>query len=276
MAIKKNGFQFHEIPLELWDSNDYCLACHKLPTEQTTVEFSGSWPLQMRYQEEVGGPWLTKTVIFNKFHVQYEIWVENSSSKWISFSYINGHFEATNGVHYDRGFNYDYFERPGEPLPPKPDQSYYQLLWLFNSEDYFDLSKLTLTSPDRLDAKGTYYINWQTYQFQNNGEQLIRDAIKPEFADKKDFIMQTYGLILRAFRTLGIEEWLPGDTKKSNIEIYDKNRTYPEWKPLRHSSYLYLSNLFANIYYRDYDDNYDEVVFHQTDNFNLRFTYYVK
>ena len=137
MAFLKNGFEFHEIPLELWDSNDYCLACHELPFEQTTVEFSGSWPLKMKYQEEVDGPWLTKTVIFNKFHVQYEIWVENSSSKWISISHVNGYFEATNGVHYYRGFDYcDNCEKPGEPLPPAIDQSYYRLLWLFNSRDY--------------------------------------------------------------------------------------------------------------------------------------------
>ena len=64
MAIIKNGFEFHNIPLELWNSDDYCLACHELPQEQSTVEFSGSWPLKIKYQEETGGPWLTKTVIF--------------------------------------------------------------------------------------------------------------------------------------------------------------------------------------------------------------------
>ena len=137
-----------------------------------------------------------------------------------------------------------------------------------------DLSKLTLTSPDRLDAKGTYYINWQTYQFQNNGEQLIKDAIKPEHANIKDFIMQTYGLILRSLRELGIEEWLPGDTKKLNIEILDKNRFQDEqsWIALRHRTRLYLRNRVAKIAYNDYG-NY---VFHLTYNYYLRFTYYVK
>ena len=271
MAIIKNGFEFHNIPLELWNSDDYCLACHELPQEQSTVEFSGSWPLKIKYQEETGGPWLTKTVIFNKFHVLYEIWVENSSSKWVSISMINGYYEATNGVHYTRGFNFcDTCEKPGEPLPPAIDQSYYRLLWLFNSNDDFDLSKLTLTSPDRLDAKGTYYINWQTYQFQNNGEHLLKDAIKSEAY--KDDLIQTLGLILKGLRTLGIEEWLPGDTKKLNIEILDKNRTSYLWKPLRHNAYLYLDNKHANINYCEGEGN----VFYQTDNFYLRFTYYVK
>lgn len=273
MAIKKNGFQFHNIPLEHWNSNDYCLACHQLPHEQTTVEFSGSWPLAVRYQEN--GTWHTKTVIFNNFHVYYEIWVENSSSKWVSISYINGYVEATNGVHYTRGFDFcDTCETPGEPLPPAIDQSYYRLLWLFNSNDEFDLSKLTLTSPDRLDAKGTYYINWQTYQFQNNGEQLLKDAIK--FEDTKgvfkDNLIQILSLILKGLNTLGIEEWLPGDTKKLNIEILDKNRTSYLFEPLRHNAYLYLDNKHANINYCKHNED----VFYQTYNYYLRFTYYVK
>ena len=272
MAIVKNGFQFHTIPLKLWNSNDYCLACHELPLEQATVEFSGSWPLKMKYQEEVGGPWLTKTVIFNKFHVYYEIKVENSSSKWVSINMISGYFEATNGVHYSRSFDYcDNCETPGEPLPPAIDQSYYQLLWLFNSNDEFDLSKLTLTSPDRLDAKGTYYINWQTYQFQNNGEQILKNAIKSKVVFKDNLITEL-SLILRGLRTLGIEEWLPGDTKKLNIEILDKNRTSYLFEPLRHNAYLYLDNKHANINYCKYNED----VFYQTDNYYLRFTYYVK
>ena len=41
--ITKNKFKFCNIHLELWNSNDPCLACHELPHEQTTVEFSGSW-----------------------------------------------------------------------------------------------------------------------------------------------------------------------------------------------------------------------------------------
>lgn len=277
MAIIKNGFEFHNIPLEIWNSNDYCLACHELPQEQTTVEFSGSWPLEVKYKDDPDGPWLTKTVIFDKFHVYYEIWVENSSSKWVSINVINGYCEATNGVHYIRGFDYcDVCERPGtpNPLPPPIDQSYYRLLWLLNSNDDFDLSQLTLTSPDRLDAKGTYYINWQTYEFQNNGEQLLKNAIKSEDIDNqhKDELIQLLRLIFRGLSILGIEEWLPGDTKKLNIEILDKNITSYLWKPLRHNAHLYLSNLFANIYYCDNDED----VFHQTDNYQLRYTYYVK
>ena len=267
MAIIKNGFAFHEIPLELWNSGDYCLACHELPTEQTTVDFNGSWPLKVKYQEEVDGPWLTKTVIFNKFHVQYEIYVENSSSKWVKIFYINGYFEATNGVHYYRGFNYDNYQSQEKPI----DQSYYELLWLFNSRDYYDLSKLTLTSPDRLDAKGTYYINWQTYQFQNNGEQILKNAVKNE-SPFIDNVITELSLTLRGLRTLGIEEWLPGDTKKLNIEILDKNRTSYLWEPLRHNAYLYLDNKHANINYCEGNGN----VFYQSDNHYLRFTYYIK
>ena len=261
MAIMKNGFEFHNIPLEHWNSNEHCLAYHTLPYEQTEVTLNGSWPTQLRYQEN--GTWYTKTVFFNKFHANFQIGVENSSSKWVYIDYIDFYYRS----------DQDGITR-GTIVPSqsgiKPDE--YLLIRVLNIEDAFDFSKLTLTSPDRLDAKGTYYINWQTYQFQNNGEQLIKDAIKPEHAEAANYIMQTYGLLLRAFRELGIEEWLPGDTKKSNIEIYDKNRTYPAWTPLRNNAYLYLSNIFANIHYCDWDED----VFHQTDNYKLRFTYYVK
>ena len=246
----KNGFVFHNIPLEHWNSDDYCLAYHLLPVEQNTVEFSGSW-------YDAGGKH------FDKFKAEFWILVENSSSKWVSLG----------------NANFQYRNAGGGPtignilLGPQVLYDDYGLIKFINPFESIDLSKLTLTSPDRLDAKGTYYINWQTYQFQNNGEQLIRDAIKPEYSDReKDYIMQTYGLILRAFRELGIEEWLPGDTKKSNIEIYDKNATYPDWVPLRHNAYLYLDNRHANINYCGQDED----VFHQTDNYQLRFTYYVK
>ena len=253
--IIKNRFNFYEIPLEIWNSNDYCLSCHPLPLKQTTVEFSGSW-------------YNTDGVHFDKFVIEFFIYVENSSSKWIALSYANySYLIGSVGT------------ISGGTLTGPPDlYDDYGLIQFINPNEAIDLSKLTLTSPDRLDAKGTYYINWQTYQFQNNGEQLIKDAIKPEFADQKDFIMQTYGLILRAFRTLGIEEWLPGDTKKSNIEILDLNRTYPylEWEALRYNAYLYLDNRHANInyWYVSIFTNEDEL--HQTDNFQLRFTYYVK
>ena len=250
-GIIKNGFEFHNIHLEHWNSDDYCLACHRLPIEQTTVEFSGSW-------YDGSGKH------FDIFYVQFWIYVENSSSKWVNISTAN----------------YQYRTAGGGPtigsILDGPVNTYddYGLIKFINPYEAFDLSQLTLTSPDRLDAKGTYYINWQTYQFQNNGEQLIKDAIKPEFADSKDFYMQTYSLILRAFRTLGIEEWLPGDTKKLNIEILDRNRFADEWRcqPLRHNAYLYLDNRHANIYYCDYYDN----IFYQTDNYKLLFTYYVK
>ena len=251
MAIIKNGFKFHTIPLEIWNSNDYCLSCHSLPLKQTTVEFSGSWTIENR--------------VFNKFKAEFSIYVENSSSRWIYMNYFKYQYIADDG----------YTIRETEWSNPIETYDEYYLILFFNIKGAIDLSKLTLTSPDRLDAKGTYYINWQTYQFQNNGEQLIKDAIKPEFADQKDFIMQTYGLILRAFRTLGIEEWLPGDTKKSNIEILDLNRfSYGSayYKPFGHNAYLYLDNRHGNIHYCDYDED----VFYQTDNYQLRFTYYIK
>lgn len=264
MAIIKNGFEFCYIPLKYWNSNDYCLACHRLPSEQSTVEFSGSWPLEVNYEDDPDGPELTKTVIFDKFLVVFSIYVENSSSKWVCLDGASYHFEATVGGHYGR------FDKIDGQRVTYDD---YGLIKFMNPHDVIDLSKLTLTSPDRLDAKGTYYINWQTYEFQNNGEQLIKDAIKPETSAKdKDKVMLVYRLLLRAFRELGIEEWLPGDTKKSNIEISDFNRTYPQWLPLRSNAYLYLDNKHANIIYCDQDED----VFHETDNYYLRFTYYVK
>ena len=262
MALIKNGFEFQEIPLELWNSNDYCLACHQLPLEQTTVEINGSWPLT-----EISTDGSIHTHTCNKFHMQARIYVENSSSKWVYIPYIYFMFYKTSdGIHSE-------FARTGEYNLSETDQSYYQLLWLFNSEDHFDLSQLTLTQDDRLDAKGTYYINWQTYQFQNNGKQLIKNALKSNVSSYyKENIMTAVETVLKGLRTLGIEEWLPGDTKKSNIDIYDKNGTYPRWSPLRHNAYLYLDNRHANINYCDYDEN----VFHQADDYYLRFTYYVK
>lgn len=251
MATIKNGFEFHNIPLKIWYSDDYCLAYHQLPVEQTTVEFSGSW-------YDAGGKH------FDKFYAMFWICVENSSSKWISINFANFQYRTAGG-----GLTI------GSTLVG-PNNLYddYGLIKFINPFETIDLSKLTLTSPDRLDAKGTYYINWQTYQFQNNGEQLIRDAIKPENSDiEKDYIMQTYGLILRAFRELGIEEWLPGDTKKTNIEIYDKSSSNPAWLPLRYRNCLYLNNKYAKIYYPVDDQN---AVFQRSDNYYLRFTYYVK
>ena len=247
--IIKNGFKFRFIPIEFWNSNDYYLACDALPEEQTTVEFSGSW-----YDADGNH--------YDKFQILFSIFVDSSSSKWVYISSGQYKYITADGDFINNGF-----------MGPMKTYDYYALIKQFNIDDAFDFSKLTLTSPDRLDAKGTYYINWQTYQFQNNGEQLMKDAIKPEFSDReKDFIMQTFGLVLRAFRELGIEEWLPGDTKKLNIEIYDKNLKYPEWYPLKHNAYLYLDNRHANIYYSMPNRN----VFYQTDNFYLRFTYYVK
>ena len=261
MAIIKNGFEFKTIPLNIWNSNDNCLACHELPYEQTTVEFSGSWSLT-----GINTDGSIHTHTYNIFHMQARIYVENSSSKWVYIPHIYFYFgnkNSSSGGH----------ARTGEYTLSETDQSYYQLLWLFNSEKFFDLSQLTLTQDDRLDAKGTYYINWQTYQFQNNGKQLIKNTLKSDIANyDKDDIMTSIDSVLKGLRILGIEEWLPGDIKKSNIEIYDKNRTYPAWTPLRYNAYLYLDNKHANINYCDYDED----VFHQTDNYQLRFTYYVK
>ena len=263
MAIIKNGFEFKTIPLNIWTLDDPVLACHELPNEQTTVEFSGSWSLT---EIPTDGSSI-HTHMYNKFRMQARIYVENSSSKWVYIPYI--HFMFFNTI----DGNPSGHARTGEYNLLETDQSYYQLLWLFNSEDHFDLSQLTLTQDDRLDAKGTYYINWQTYQFQNNGKQLIKNALKSDVSPYKENIIIAVETVLKGLRTLGIEEWLPGDTKKSNIEIYDKNRSYPGWAPLRHNAaYLYLDNRHANINYCDYDED----VFHQTDDHYLRFTYYVK
>lgn len=261
MAIIKNGFEFKTIPLNIWNSNDNCLACHELPYEQTTVEFSGSWSLT-----GINTDGSIHTHTYNIFHMQARIYVENSSSKWVYIPHIYFYFGNKNSGSGG-------FARTGEYILSETDQSYYQLLWLFNSEKFFDLSQLTLTQDDRLDAKGTYYINWQTYQFQNNGKQLIKNTLKSDIANyDKDDIMTAIDSVLKGLRTLGIEEWLPGDIKKSNIEIYDKNGSYSGWIPLRHNAYLYLDNKHANIYYCDHDED----VFHQADDYYLRFTYYVK
>lgn len=262
MAVIKNGFEFLIIPLNIWNSNDYCLACHELPQEQTTVEFSGSWPLT-----EVTTDGSIHTHTCNKFKMKARIYVENSSSKWVYIPYIWFMFYKTSDeIHSE-------FSRTGEFNLLETDQSYYQLLWLFNGEKFFDLSQLTLTQDDRLDAKGTYYINWQTYQFQNNGKQLIKNAFQSDVSPHyKENIMTAIDSVLKGLRTLGIEEWLPGDIKKSNIEIYDKNGSSGGWQPLRHNAYLYLDNKHANINYCKYNED----VFYQTDNYYLRFTYYVK
>ena len=271
MAIIKNGFKFHYIPLKLWNRNDYCLAYDSLSLVQTEVEFSGSWTLTDVYQDG-----RTETHTYNTFRLQPRIYVENSSSKWvyipeILYSFLN--INSPSGGFARSGYFGLYGNEPNIDVSKEIDQSYYQLLLLFNSNTYFDLSQLTLTQDDRLDAKGTYYINWQTYQFQNNGKQIIRNAIKTDITSyQKDFIMSAIEAVLKGLRILGIEEWLPGDTKKLNIEINDQNRSYPGWQPLRHNAYLYLDNRHANINYCDYDED----IFHQTDNYQLRFTYYVK
>ena len=244
--ITKNGFDFHGVTINQDFPN--CLLYYQLPIEQTTVEFSGSWTVENR--------------VYNKFKVQFIIFTETKSSKWIGFDDLTYQYIADDYVKEDRrtvfGNTHDD----------------YALIKMFNIDDAFDLSQLTLTSPDRLDAKGTYYINWQTYQFQNNGEQLLKDAIKPEFADKKDYIMQTFGLLLKGLRTLGIEEWIPGDTKKLNIEILNLYRTQPIWYPLRLED-MRLNNCSAGIQYLINNLNSEPIVL-PTDNYELRFTYYVK
>lgn len=256
MSIKKNGFELYAAEKYAYDAF-YCLSYHELPHEQTTVEFSGSW-------------YDSSGKHYDKFRAEFSIYVENSSSKWVAIKFANYQYEATDGTNYTWTGNFDGSLYTSDK---------YALLMLFNGNGDFDDSQLTLTSPDRLDAKGTYYINWQTYQFQNNGEQLLKDAIKPEssWANAKDLLIQTLGLILRAFRTLGIEEWLPGDTKKLNIEILDKNENPPTgfdaWQPFR--GYLYLCNSMARIEYC-YSYKPDVGVFTNSDNYQLRFTYYVK
>lgn len=258
-GIIKNGFEFignKEDQTDLYDS----LSWTAIPTEQTTAEFSGSWTIENR--------------VFNKFKVEFSIYVEEFSSKWIYMNYFKCQYIADDG----------YTITKTEWSNPTITYDDYYLILFFNIDGAFDLSKLTLTSPDRLDAKGTYYINWQTYQFQNNGEQLLKDAIKPEFADKKDFIMQTYGLLLRALRTFGIEEWLPGDTKKFNIEIIDKSENPPIYRDTwsSFSGYFFLNNNVGNIkyYYSYIVENYPYLQnvtgYFGTTNYELRFNYYVK
>ena len=246
--ITKNGFDFRGV--NKYQNFSNCLLYYQLPIEQTTVEFSGSWTVENR--------------VYNKFKVEFIIFVETQSSKWIGFDNFKYQYIAD-----------DYVKEGRKSFFPSTHDDY-ALIKAFNIDDAFDLSQLTLTSPDRLDAKGTYYINWQTYQFQNNGEQLLKDAIKPEFADKKDYIMQTYGLLLRGLRTLGIEEWLPGDTKKINIEIHDLNKTPFIWYPLR-MEHVYLNNISGTVEYLIMNnDGNSGLVFLPTDNYELRFTYYVK
>lgn len=265
MVIVKNGFSICYLPLEFWNSNDYTLSCHELPHEQTTVEFSGSWSLSETTSDGI----IFRT--YDKFYMSAQIYVENSSSKWVYIPYIYFKFTQTDSGFTRTGeFKLTATHYEGEKF--QVDKSYYQLLLLFNSKNNFDLSQLTLTSPDRLDAKGTYYINWQTYQFQNNGKQLLKDAITPDY--NSDFIMTAIDAVLQGLRTIGIEEWLPGDNNIVHIEILDRTlpRTEWEWLPLRHNAYFYLDNRHANIYYCK--DNED--VFHQTDKYTLRFAYYVK
>ena len=245
MVITKNGFKFYNIPLEHWNSNDYTLSCHLLPQEQTTVEFSGSWSLPESASDDI----IFRT--YDKFYMYAQIYVENSSSKWVYIPYIFFKFTQTSsGFTRTGNFKQPVIHYKEEEF--EPDEFYYRLLLLFNSinKNNFDLSQLTLTSPDRLDAKGTYYINWQTYQFQNNGEQLLKDAIKPEssYVNNKDLLMELIGLLLRGLRTLGIEEWLPGDTKKLNIEIHDLTKTPFIWLPLRMKQ-MHLCNSSASFEY---------------------------
>ena len=267
MVITKNGFSFCHIPLEFWNSNDHCLACHELPHEQTTVEFSGSWSLSESASDGI----IFRT--YDKFYMSAQIYVENSSSKWVYIPYIYFKFTQTgSGFTRTGDFKLPVTHYEGEIF--EPDKSYYQLLLLFNSKNknHFDLSQLTLTSPDRLDAKGTYYINWQTYQFQNNGKQLLKDVITPDY--NSDFIMTTIDAVLQGLRTLGIEEWLPGDNNKVNIYVLDRTlpRSEWEWLPLRHNAYFYLDNRHANIHYCKYNED----VFYQSDEYTLRFEYFVK
>ena len=267
MVITKNGFSFCHIPLEFWDSNDYTLACHELPHEQTTVEFSGSWSLPETTSDGI----IFRT--YDKFYMSSQIYVENSSSKWVYIPYIYFKFTQTKSEFTITGdFKLPVTHYEGEKF--ETDKSYYQLLLLFNSKNknHFDLSQLTLTSPDRLDAKGTYYINWQTYQFQNNGKQLLKDVITPDY--NSDFIMTTIDAVLQGLRTLGIEEWLPGDNNKVNIYVLDRTLPRPEWEwlPLRHNAYFYLDNRHATIHYCKYNED----VFYQSDEYTLGFEYFIK
>ena len=103
--VTKNGFKFCHIPLEIWNSNDYCLACHELPHEQTAVEFSGSW-------------YDSSGKHFDKFRAEFQIYVENSSSKWVSINKVNYYYEATVGTHQTWT---GYFEIPLY-IPSKSDK----------------------------------------------------------------------------------------------------------------------------------------------------------
>lgn len=265
MVIVKNWFSFCYLPLEFWNSNDPCLTCHELPQEQTTVEFSGSWSLSETASDGI----IFRT--YDKFYMSAQIYVENSSSKWVQIPYIYFKFIQTDSG-FTRTGNFKLTTTHYEGEKFEADNSYYQLLLLFNSKNNFDLSQLTLTSPDRLDAKGTYYINWQTYQFQNNGKQLLKDAITPDY--NSDFIMTAIDAVLQGLRTIGIEEWFPGDNNKVHIEILDRTlpRTEWEWLPFRHNTYFYLDNRHATVYYCKHNED----VFHQTDECTIRFNYYVK
>lgn len=258
--ITKNGFDFHGVNKYQTFSN--CLLYYQLPLEQTTVELSGKWILENKF--------------YDRFKVEFTIFVEPYSSKWIGFGDFKYQFIAD-----------AYVKEGSKSVLSSSTHDDYALIKAFNIDDAFDLSKLTLTSPDRLDAKGTYYINWQTYEFQNNGELLIREAIKPEFTDKyeKEFIMTSFATLLRALRELGIEEWLPGDTKKLNIEIHDLTKTPFIWLPLRMespdphitNSSLHLNNSSGTIEYliRLLEPTGSNIV-RFTKNYELRFTYYVK
>ena len=256
--ITKNGFDFHGV--NKYQNFPICLLYYQLPIEQTTVEFSGMW--------------LIENKIYDRFKVEFTIFVEPSSSKWIGFGDFKYQFIAD-----------AYVKEGSKSVLSSSTQDDYALIKAFNIDDAFDLSKLTLTSPDRLDAKGTYYINWQTYQFQNNGEQLIEDAIKPEITNlnEKSYIMQTFESLLRALSELGIEEWLPGDTKKINIELHDLTKTPFIWLPLRmdyrdlNNSSLHLNNSSGTIEYliRLLEPEHRNIACF-TKNYELRFTYYVK
>lgn len=245
--IIKNGFEFQEIPLTIWDSRDDSLACSKLNTEQTTVEIDGYWNIDGH--------------LYNKVRVRFDIYVENSSSKWVYIPYI--YF-----IIYQQGGGYS---RTYEFNLTNLDSSYYQILNIFGSD--IDLSQLTLTQSDRLDAKGTYYINWQTYEFQNNGLQLIKNAIKPEVlvGINRDEYMQMFGLILQGLRTLAIEEWLPEDSFKVDLQIYDADKPTKGWIPLRHNAYLYLDNNHGKMHYYDKQQQYNSSA-----HTYLRLTYYIK
>ena len=81
-SIIKNGFEFignKEDQTDLYDS----LSFKGIPTGQTTAEFSGSWTIENR--------------VFNKFKVEFSIYVENYSSKWIYMNYFKYQYIADDG-----------------------------------------------------------------------------------------------------------------------------------------------------------------------------------